>query len=342
MAEIGQGPSENAADAMAVEEEGSFQWKKMLPAFPTPFTTLSTFMYGTGERAQCKHEMHVASFEGSVCDKPSWWEKIFDDAIVAKWRSETARGLSDEAFGFAMAELKWRATRWPGPSRPAAVEGVFGADDYLLSPEELAELQAGVARLEAVQGDNIDWHPGSDMQVRDLVHPSLCCYRRGRTLELTPSPVLSDPNADIDAEIPTLSTIGRAGVPSAVPEGLEKPAKAPRYGQGSSFESKTGLVWLPSEFQVRDDGSVRIASVINNLHPKQHPDLYRSIAKAFAALVPLLEDVLYASAVQKKTGKYVTSVGCMRAVFPPQYNPEVGKFFMNRGKGPKNAYPYGR
>lgn len=38
------------------------------------------------------------------------------------------------------------------------------------------------ADLRTVQGDTPDYHPGSDNQVIDLLHPSLFCYAEGQTI----------------------------------------------------------------------------------------------------------------------------------------------------------------
>jgi hypothetical protein len=50
--------------------------------------------------------------------------------------------------------------------------------------------------------------------------------------------------------------------------------------------------WLPSEFNVDEDGKVKIASYINNLHPEVHADLYTSLASIFEEFVPLFNKVL--------------------------------------------------
>lgn len=43
---------------------------------------------------------------------------------------------------------------------------------------------------------------------------------------------------------------------------------------------------------MREDGSVKIASYINNLHPTKHKQLYVTIGKIFEKFVPLFEKVL--------------------------------------------------
>ena len=112
-----------------------------LPPFPTPFAHLFNNIersVGQGAaRIQTLHEMRIAALEGAICDKPGWWEKIFDPVIIKKWRAESVTLLADmmedspEVFDFALAELRWNATQWPGPSRVSAVEGVFAADGLL-------------------------------------------------------------------------------------------------------------------------------------------------------------------------------------------------------------------
>ena len=58
---------------------------------------------------------------------------------------------------------------------PSAVDGVYQADDLI--PNKLREdLLKGVSVLENVSDDLKDWHPGSNNQVLDLVHPSLFPY----------------------------------------------------------------------------------------------------------------------------------------------------------------------
>jgi len=61
---------------------------------------------------------------------------------------------------------------------PSPVDGVYQADGLI--PQELREtLLKGVAVLENVDDAKKDWHPGSNNQVLDLVHPSLFPYIKG-------------------------------------------------------------------------------------------------------------------------------------------------------------------
>jgi hypothetical protein len=114
-----------------------------------------------------------------------------------------------------------------------------------------------------------DWHPDSDDQVLDLVHPSLYCivYGQTRCSDWTrPRPPPYEPQKIDD---------GWDNTPGADPV-------------SGSF------CWLPLDFCVDGtDGSVKLLSpYINNLHPTKHKSLYPLIESAISSFVPLFERVL--------------------------------------------------
>ncbi|KAJ2881671.1 hypothetical protein H4R27_003940 [Coemansia aciculifera] len=59
----------------------------------------------------------------------------------------------------------------------------------------------------------------------------------------------------------------------------------------NTAHDKVCKCWLPTDFDVKEDGSVVIRSYINNLHPTRYAALYQTISKVFAKFVPLLEQV---------------------------------------------------
>ena len=84
----------------------------------------------------------LASLAGAIREKNEWRRKVFDEAIVAKWKAEVvAQSLSDnesnaqlfdaaKAFDLALAECRWTAAL---PSKgadrfadEAGVDGVCG------------------------------------------------------------------------------------------------------------------------------------------------------------------------------------------------------------------------
>jgi len=106
----------------------------------------------------------------------------------------------------------------------------------------------------------VDYHPGSGTRVRDLIHPSLYPYVRGKS-KLT-------------------------GAVSA-----KAPVQLPKYDRfGRVYEDST-YQWLPSQFQIDRNGTIEIGSYINNLAP-DYQALYRDLATLFACALPLVESVL--------------------------------------------------
>lgn len=100
----------------------------------------------------------------------------------------------------------------------------------------------------------VDWHPGSNQQVRDIIHPSLYCYVKG----------VSRFN---DGTVEPYSTVD------------------------SNNDSKKYL-WLPSEFKVNANRSVSINTYINNLDENKYLHLKFNLEVVFQSFLPSLEKVL--------------------------------------------------
>ena len=81
----------------------------------------------------------------------------------------------------------------------------------------------------------------------------------------------------------------------------------PEYGKywdqpGAEFDSSTaGLAWLPADVRIDEPaaaagsssaGCATFTSYINNLHPRQHPELYSALGELLSRMVPLMEAVL--------------------------------------------------
>ena len=119
---------------------------------------------------------------------------------------------------------------------------------------------AAVSPLENVPDGEKDWHPRSDNQVLDLVHPSLYSLVYNRTF-------VKDPQT------------GKCEV--------SKPPDHQSYTISQKFQ------WLPSDFAIAEDGTVTLISpYINNVHPEKHAALESAIPKLLERAVPLWEHVL--------------------------------------------------
>ena len=98
--------------------------------------------------------------------------------------------------------------------------------------------------LEQVPDKNKDWHPGSDEQVLDLVHPSLfpLVYGQSRILR--------------DSVISIEDSIGRCGDGETIPipsdDEVEGSDRSESYEEHITRSKK--FQWLPSELELCSDG----------------------------------------------------------------------------------------
>ncbi len=189
--------------------------------------------------------------------KPGWFDKMNDADIVARWtREAVAQGLTEAQVRYVLAELAhYAALREERTGiEVSGVDGVWQSD-ALVDDELRSRLRAAVRVLEEVPEAELDWHPGSDGQVLDLVHPSLFCLVR----EASGAPERAWQN-------PT--------------------------NHYSKYEFSERFQWLPTDVDVDDEGAVAFRSYVNNLHPETHRELAAVLPELFARFRPLLENVL--------------------------------------------------
>ncbi|MDQ0964454.1 hypothetical protein QFZ66_008332 [Streptomyces sp. B4I13] len=189
--------------------------------------------------------------------KPEWFNKLNDAGIVARWTQEAvAQGLTEAQVHYVLAELRHYAALRDGRTgvEVSAVDGVWQSD-ALVDDKLRSRLREAVQALEQVPEAEQDWHPGSDGQVLDLVHPSLFCLVRE--------------------------------VSGAYERAWENPTD--RY---SAYEFSEKFQWLPTDVDISDDGDVAFRSYVNNVHPETHRELAAVLPDLFARLRPLFENVL--------------------------------------------------
>ena len=147
-------------------------------------------------------------------------------------------------------------------------------------PSELKdELLKGTALLEDVPDDEKDWHPGSNKQVLNLVHPSLYCLRIGQSRVRTT-------DDDDSLEVLTWESYSSQERRPDIAEFMKSWNNDMRYVISEKYQ------WLPTDFQVSSMGDVHPLAYINNLHPTRHGSLYRSISSVLSKFIPLFERVL--------------------------------------------------
>ncbi|KAF9928508.1 hypothetical protein BGZ67_006958 [Mortierella alpina] len=229
-------------------------------------------------------ELAIMAASNAIREKPMWWQKYKDPAIAVRWREELrnaglARGgglvLRDEQIDYVFKEVEWHAQRRQqqmasGAEAPIEV-GIDGTrrSDGLISQELKSRLLACVKKLREVPDHLKDWHPGSDHQVLDLVHPSLFPVIVGRTM-------VTEKEA-----IPPLDSVGQGKVLENMP-----PSHSDEMYCSQKYQ------WLPTDFEVSQEGKVNIKSYINNLHPIEHEDMYPVLGEIFEKFLPMFEEVL--------------------------------------------------
>ncbi|TFK72603.1 hypothetical protein BDN72DRAFT_762932 [Pluteus cervinus] len=223
----------------------------------------------------------------TISDKPDWHKKVFDDAIVKKWKEEATSAalpnteISDKMVDWCIEELRYKA-KLPIFASHGAIsvyDGDVVKSDTAIPQEVTEALKQAVVPLEDVPELQRDWHPGSNGQVLDLVHPSLFPLVYGTTRILPDSLTTLDDFAKRCGE----------GVTSSVPPeselGIEEKSQSYfRRTPDKVFSQK--FQWLPCEVDISEDRP-KITSYINNLHPQRHPELYKVVEDVLSSVIPL-------------------------------------------------------
>ncbi|KAI0824348.1 hypothetical protein BC628DRAFT_1420093 [Trametes gibbosa] len=265
------------------------------PEFPSPF------IFHKREPITLV-ELRMRRFSGAIRSKLNWWVKVHDADIVMKWRAEMVEQDratvdtfwgGDERFEYGDGEKQWprepindaqldyifAQLRYEADHRDPAT-GIFATaipkvhESRSLIPSGLkSSLVSCVSILERVPDDEKDWHPGSNKQVLDLVHPSLYCLRIDHSL------VRTSGSAEATAVHVLTEEEYRARRPDFAKDGIDY-IVSPLYQ------------WLPTDFVVSDVGDVKALNYINNIHPITHRPLYTAISSVLSRFVPLFERVL--------------------------------------------------
>jgi hypothetical protein len=144
-----------------------------------------------------------------------------------------------------------------------------------------------VAPLEDVPADAQDWHPGSNNQVLDLVHPSLFPLIYGR------SRILPTGSTTLENCIQTSGKGEIVPVPDDIDCQLGKQTHwLGQRGTGETDYWSNRFQWLPSNIVFTEGEGVEIKSYINNLHPIHHKSIYPVIEKFIAKSIPAWDLVL--------------------------------------------------
>ncbi|MFI8420291.1 DUF4246 domain-containing protein [Streptomyces sp. NPDC085479] len=225
-----------------------------LSAFPLPFRASRSVAYAAPRTLR---ELEMMRCSAHIREKPGWFEKMHDADVAGRWTREAiAQGLTEAQVRYVLAELAHYAALRDGATgvEVSAVDGVWQSD-ALIDDKLRSRLREAVRVLEEVPAEELDWHPGSDGQVLDLVHPSLFCLVR----EASGGPERAWTN-------PT--------------------------DHYTKHEFSERFQWLPTDADVSEDGDVSFRSYVNNVHPETHHELAAVLPDLLARFRPLWENVL--------------------------------------------------
>lgn len=221
------------------------------------------------EPARCKLELKMIQFSAEIRSKSDWKSKINQPEIVEKWTNEAkSQGLTDDAIEFVIEQVKHFKTLCDNNIEPGPIDGVWISDN-LIEECLTKELQSQITSLENVPEK--DYHPGSDKQVVDLIHPSLYCYVENFSLILNENLV--------DKEF--------------LPLPINEPERKKVRADWMEMDAPSRLFrWLPSDVICDENGKIKFDSYINNLHPTEHSKLYNTLEKILEKFLPMFNKCL--------------------------------------------------
>jgi len=247
-----------------------------LKPFPHPFYEGD---YDTGCQPKTLIELNLMRLSGVIRSKSKWYEKLHNETIRNKWKQEALQhgSLTEKQIDYVLTELEYYNSIRHGSIEMSAVDGVWQSDELIPADTKQALIEC-VKKLENIPKNEQDWHPGTNNQILDLVHPSLFCFVHQITR------IINERNHVIHVD-DALEHVGHGEIININPENSPSTTSFD-YTKSNVYQ------WLPAEFNVSNDGQVKIESYINNLHPTEHKTLYRLIEQIFQRFIPLFNKVL--------------------------------------------------
>jgi hypothetical protein len=171
----------------------------------------------------------------------------------------TAEGadVTEKMMDYVIADLRWKAKSFKESGIVVVYNGHVVKSDNLISKDLKLALRAAVQPLENVPEIHKDYHPGSDNQVLDLVHPSLfpLLYGRSRILE--------------DREIGLEDCINSIGEGTTIPVPDDKETEDQRQYLSYQYNNQPAyskrFQWLPCNVKFEDGQAKLFHSFLSGL-----------------------------------------------------------------------------
>lgn len=236
-------------------------------------------------------EICMLSMIQDLTDKFEWWRKVRDASVTARWKKEAVDTnwaslyRAGDCITPVMAEAcineilkKADIFEETGLVPVLDYSACVVKSDTVMDDMLAADLKTAVKPLECVQDGLKDWHPGSYGKVLNLVHPSLYPLVYGR------SRILTDQTIQVENALQYCG-MGTT-IPSYQPVRFEPSSHDDNTIPANGTSLSTDFQWLPCDVAINGTHA-KINSYINNLHPREHRNLYhvieRFIEKSLAA-----------------------------------------------------------
>ncbi|KAK1831506.1 hypothetical protein QBC39DRAFT_283218 [Podospora conica] len=232
-----------------------------------------------------------------LTDRADWDTKVFDDESVALWRSEvlswpqetfrhtaafpleSASMLSERVFDFCIAELRCKAEYF---NKTGLVFTLNAENNNIIKSDTLVPdavrhgFKSIFDKLLAEHSIGRSEDPGAPYNGDIVLDPWRHPYRYGK------STVFEDEVVGVEDAVTCWA--GEGSTCSSAEEYRDKVEYSWVY-------QLTHL--LPSNVVFGDDGTVKITSYVNNLHPNEHASAYSLLEKLISAAVPAWDHALY-------------------------------------------------
>jgi hypothetical protein len=226
-----------------------------------------------GPPARTLDEWSIIAIVNEIKQKPDWKTKFNDESIREKWKNEIKEQLNSKiATKDDLVDIIFGDLRWIVDIEEKALPFKISIDDKIVTADNLIPNSISSLFISQVDDlkqsfDELDYHPKSNNQVIDLVHPSLYPLQYGI------SPVLCEDGSLKICKFNRDTIVAKEGVSD--------------WGVSKDFQ------WLPSLLKYDEkEERFTIRSYINNLHPIKHKALYESIESIFNLCIPGLTFVL--------------------------------------------------
>ncbi|KAK2037381.1 hypothetical protein LZ31DRAFT_509798 [Colletotrichum somersetense] len=241
-------------------------------------------------------ERCMVAFLEEVTLAKDWPSKVFDNDEIARWKADLfARDwekssniqygdFTETMFRYCMDELREKAKLYQetGIVTVLDINLYLARSDRAISQDLLQSLKEATGALESTRTCTEKYNHGDSIGTTvDIIDPDLYALFYGHSKALS------------DKEIGLQNCAEHSGMGILIPE----PSESDRKGklkrpfdpdaQHIMIDYSAKSQWLPCNVQFPDGNNARITSYVNNLHPRDHADVYSLLEKVITQAMPL-------------------------------------------------------